>query len=320
LLNPLHTAWRARRVLLIAKDDRLSAFLTAFLEELGAKPARLAPGANAQTLCRAMTAGRIGAVIVPAMRDLSPGEDLFTSLSALHLLLGEMREAGVPLALFGSDAGVYRIHHQPWQTREDDPIGGETQDGLIQSILQLYADGVSRGLAGDAVSAVIVRHLPLLGCGHPAVQQALSWCHALAAGECIPVAHPGAAGVFMHPLDMLCAMLALGARHFLMDTPCAGVYNLSAGAHNVLANRTAALRLIRDHGGTRPIRESEPPLSPSLPMLDDSRIRRLCGVRSLIPGQEALSMLYALEQAAQSPEAYAHEIRRQTQNYLSRIP
>ena len=55
----------ARHVLLIGGTGALCACMQAMLTELGAKPARIPPSASSETLCRAMTAGRISAAIAP---------------------------------------------------------------------------------------------------------------------------------------------------------------------------------------------------------------------------------------------------------------
>lgn len=318
MINQLLPAWRGQRVLLIGHSGRPCAFMQALLEALGAKCARIPPGMDAEPLCRAMQTGRISAVVIPELRALADGEDPCAPLAALHLILCECREAGVPLALLLSDAAVYRSEAHPAFAREDDPIGGQSRDGLLQSILQLYADGFSRGLLGDAVSVLCVRHLPLLGCGHPAVSPYSRWCAALDSRDILTVPHPGRQCAFLHPADMLCGALLLGARFLLGDTACAGVYNLGAELPSLAANRTAALRMIRDHGGTRPIWESFPPDASLPPMPDGTRARMLCGACSRLPFQEALSLLLQLERAARiSPEAEAAEIRRQAEQYLS---
>lgn len=318
MLHQLNTAWRARRVLIIGRADRVSLFAQAFLAELGARPARIAPGQDAETLCRALSEGRISAILVPCLRQLAPEDDLLAQLRALLTLLGEAREAGVPLTLLCSDAGVYRAGGG--SALEEDPLGGETRDGLIQSLVQLCADGVSRGLLGDAVSVQCVRHLPLLGCGHPATAPYTAWCRALMDNRLIPVEHPGMLGAFLHPLDMCCGAALLGARFLAGDTRCTGAFNLGAGAQSLMANRTAALRFIRDNGGTRPIRETEPPLAPALPMLCGARARLLCGAQPILPGGEALNLLLALERAARSGQsAELAEIERQTKLYLARL-
>lgn len=318
MLDKLYAAWRARRVLLVSGQDRQSQWMLSFLEELGAKAARIPPDASAEMLCRAMSEGRISAVIAPKADALSAEGSLIAQLTALSTLLNEAREAGVPLVMLCSSANVYRAQQHPWYAREDDPIGGETRDGLIQSILQTFADGVSRALMGDAVSVQCIRHMPCLGEGNPSVAQYGAWCDALLDGELVSVEHPSMQGVFLHPLDVICGALSLGARYFAGEEPCTGIFNLGAGPHNLSANRSAALRLISRSGGTRPICESNPPVDVVPPLLDGSRSRLLCGIRSLISGEEALSMLLELTRAArESKEAEMDEIRAQTQRYIS---
>lgn len=320
MIHPLSNAWRARHVLLVGPSGRPCAIMQALLEALGAKCARISPAESTESICRAMQAGRISAVIAPEMRALSAAVSPSSQLDALLSLLGECREAGVPLTLFLSDASVYRAAACPWHAREDDPIGGESRDGLVQSILQLCADGISRGLMGDAVSVILARHLPLLGCGHPAVSAYSLWCGALDAGQRLTVPDPGRQGLFLSPFDAYYGALLLGARFLEGDRACTGVYNLAADTKNILPNRSAALRFSAAHGGKRPILETHPPAQPPIPQLDGTKARRLCGAQPVIAAEEALGMLFALERAAKrSPEDELIEIRRQADAYLSRI-
>ena len=319
MIHQLHAAWRARRVLLIGGEDRTTLVMQTLLDELGAKTARLAPGCRAEHLHRALTASRVSAVIVPCMRLFSRG-GVTDQLSALITLLCEAREAGIPLVILMSDENVYRVAAHPWHPQETDPIGGESPQGLIQSILDLYAGGVSRGLSGDPVSVQIVRHLPCLGCGHPAARQYGAWCRAACSGGAIEVERPSASGVFIHPQDVCCGALLLGARFLLGDTACTGAFNLGAGSENLMPNRTAALRFIRRLGVARAVRETEPQPDDALPLPDGTKARLLCGARCRIPGEDALMRLFEIEQAAQSgPESEKLEILSQTQAYLRLI-
>jgi len=320
LINPLEAAWRARHVLLVGRPGRPCAYMQSLLEAIGAKCARISPGADAETMCRAMQSGRISAVIVPEMRALAPGGHLVAQLSALLLLLGECREAGVPLALLLSDAAVYRAASRPWLVSEEEPVGGETQDGLFQSILQLCADGVSRGLMGDAVSTICVRHPPLLGCGHPDTAAYSIWCAALDEGARLAVPHPGMQGLFISPPDVFTRALKLGARFLAGDNACTGVFNIAPSAESAAANRTAALRFCRAHGCRRPILESMPPASPAAPPLDGRKAQRLIGAGTPLSIDEALSALLRLERAARiSPESELKEIAQQAQDYLKKL-
>ena len=318
MLQSLHAAWGARRVLLLGGEDRMTRFMYALLSELGARPACLPLAPDSEALSRTLTSGRVFCVIVPCLRALSGSLD--DQLNALDALLVEAREAGVPLVMLLSDENVYRAAQHPWTVREEDPIGGETRGGLFHAVLQLFADGVSRGLLGDPVHVLCVRHLPCLGCGHPAVAPYDGWCRALDAGEPLTVPHPGAQGVFLHPLDVCIGSLLLGARFLLGDTACTGVFNLDVGAQNLMPGRTAALRLCERCGHERALEETEPPHPILLPLLDGSRARRLCGAHPVIPGEEALLDLLALSRAQRKgPELLEEAIRAQTTAFLARF-
>lgn len=316
MLQSLHAAWGARRVLLLGGEDRMTRFMRALLAELGALPACLPAEASSETLARTLAGGRVCCVIVPCLRALSGS--LTDRLHALDALLIEAREAGVPLVMLLSDENVYRAEQHPWAVREEDPIGGETREGLFHAILELFADGVSRGLLGDPVHVLCVRHLPCLGCGHPAVAPYDGWCRALCAGEPLNVPHPGAQGVFLHPLDACMGALLLGARFLLGDMRCTGVFNLAAGAQNLMPGRTAALRLCARCGYARTLLESEPPHPTLLPLLDGARARRLCGAEAMMPGEEALMALLALYRA-EGEQGLEETVQRQTKEFLERL-
>lgn len=317
MLQKLFSVWRARHVLIVGKALSPVTFTQLFFEELGAKAARIPPDASCETLCRSLSAGRISALIVPMAHALCESSDPFAHLEALRVLLSEAREAGVPLVILCSDAPVYRAQQHPWYAREEDAIGGESRAGLIASLMQLCADGVSRGLLGYPVRVLILRHMSCLGCGSRETQQYDAWCRALIADDVLKVEHPAMQGVFQHPLDMVCAAAALGARFFDGQEDCSGVFNVGVGPQNLCANRSAALRLIRRTGGTRPISESEPPLAQPLPLLDGSRVRLLLGLRSLLCTDDALDMLLEQTRAAGDPAAQIACMRAQTQKYLT---
>lgn len=318
MLQSLHAAWGARRVLLLGGEDRMTRFMRALLGELGARPACLPLDSGSEALSRTLTGGRVCCVIVPCLRDLRGSLD--EQLHALDALLVEAREAGVPLVMLLSDENAYRAAQHPWTVREEDPVGGETREGLFHAILQIFADGVSRGLLGDPVHVLCIRHLPCLGCGHPAVAPYDGWCRALDAGEPLTVPHPGAQGVFLHPLDVCMGSLLLGARFLLGDTACTGMFNLDAGARNLMPGRTAALRLCTRCGHARALEETEPPHPVLLPLLDGSRARHMCGAHPVMPGEEALLELLALSRAQQKgPDALEEAIHAQTAAFLARF-
>ena len=314
MLDRLQSAWRARHVLLLG-EDRIARYAQALLEELGAQVTRMGARSDAMTLCRAMSAGRVCAVIVPRAQDLCDRDAPDVCLARLHALLVEAREAGVPLVLLGTDAPIYRARDLSRPAREDDALGGGTREGLTQSLFELYADGVSRGLLGDAVATLRVRAMPCLGGDAPGVSQYARWCEAILRGDVVRVEHPGMQGAFAHPLDVACGMLLLSAS--FLARPQSGAYNLGLEPRCLCANRTAALRLIARAGGERPLRESEPPLPHVPPLLDGSRARALCGAVCRIPAEDALFMLLELLRAEREGETRAQAVlRAQTRRHL----
>lgn len=202
MLEAMLEGWRGKRVLIVGDRGGLCAFLIAVLDEIGARPVCVSDRADAQTLCRALTAGRVSAAILPGEMT---GRSLPERLEATLTLTREVREAGVPLLLALSDAAVYR---GGGRMNEAGEIGGRTREGMEASILQTALLGAARGLMGDAVRTMLVRHAPVLG------EDCAAWCDALLEGRTIRVRHPAARGVFVHPLDVVCCGLTLGARAF----------------------------------------------------------------------------------------------------------
>ncbi len=311
----LLAGWRARRVVLAGGADGLCLWMQAMLGELGAKVVRIGAHADTQTLCRALSSGRTSALIVPCAHRLA-GEDVCAQLASLRVLLGEAREAGVPLVMLLSDEDVYLRGANPYPACEDDAPGGQTSSGLVQSVLQLYALGEARGLMGDAVGVVCVRHMPALGCGHPAVAQYAAWCDALLAGDVLTVGHPAAQGIFVHPLDIAACALTIGAQHLL--TPAPGAYNIGTDARSLIPNRSAALRLITSCGGTRPIRETAPPCAPMPGPLDGTKARLRFGIRTRIDAAQALA-LYFDQMAAASRGELSACMARQIREYIGAL-
>ncbi len=312
MLELLQEGWRARRVLLLG-GGLLSDCAAALLLELGARVARVGAGADASTLCRAMHAGRVCAVLAPQAGALCRGLPARDCLRPLDALLCEAREAGVPLTLLGTDAPLSRPGDGVLPEREDDPPGGRTREGLILSLYELYADAASRALLGDAVGTLRVRHMPCLLCGAPGVAQYRRWCEALLEGEVVCVEHPGRLGAFVHPMDVACGMLLLGAS--FLRAPSSGLYHLGLSPQCLCANRTAALALAARAGSERPLRETEPPDAPQAPLLDGARAKRLCGAICRMSAQDALADALALLRAEREGRVEA-ELRAQARRYL----
>ncbi len=135
---------------------------------------------------------------------------------------------------------------------------------------------------------------------------------------CVP--QPDAQGVFLHPLDICAGSLLLGARFLLGDIGCTGPFNLAVSGENCMPNRTAALRLCRRIGYTRPLLEAEPSSPHRLVLPDGSCARRLCGAYPRIAADEALSQLWALSCAAKEGGAALEQaISAQAEAYLSAL-
>lgn len=300
MLEAMLEGWRGRRVLIVGDGNGLSAFLIAVLDEIGARPACVSDRADAQTLCRALTTGRIGAVIL--LGEMTGG-GLPERLAATLTLTEEIREAGVPLLIAMSDAAVYR--GGTGRISETAEIGGRTREGLEASILQTALLGAARGLFGDAVRTLLIRHAPVLG------GQYAAWCDALLRHEPVMVRSPAARGVFLHPLDAVCCALTLGAQALKRGE--GGVYNIGTDARSVCTNQSAARRLAARHGGSCLPGNEEPGEPPQL--LDGSAARRLCGAACRLDVDQALDLLLEQHEAAQNG-GEAAAVRRMAGTYL----
>lgn len=310
MLDQLTAAWRARRVLLIGGPDAQNLCMQELLLALGARPARIPDACKPHTLNRAMTTGRVSAVIVPSMHTLGAPGDLFSRLHALKTLLDEMREAGIPLCILCSQEDVFAPGLSA--AEETSPLGGKTQEGLIASLLQLYADGASRALLGDAVPTILCRHVPCLGSDHPSVYQYSRWCRALLRGRRATVEHPSAQGTFFHPLDAALGALCLGARYFSGDTACTGAFHLPPSSENRCANRSAYLALAAMENSTRAPQETHPPCDAPFPLLRGDKIKKLCGYSPMLNARQALALLMEYERARAIGESAA-QIKRAEQ-------
>ncbi len=144
--------WRGKRVLIVGKPDGLCAFLTAMLEEIGARQMRRRSGGCTGALPRADGGAD--------WRGDSAGRDdgarsARTAGGHAHTDSGNPRgwRAAVLLAL--SDVAVYPS--SAGKMNETAAIGGRTREGLEASILQMAILGAARGLTGDAVRTMLIR-------------------------------------------------------------------------------------------------------------------------------------------------------------------
>lgn len=130
----LLSVWSLRRVLLAGESCAMLRAMQAQLCAIGARPLCFSAPFGEESLCRVLHQGRFSCVIVPSLPDLCPG-GAADRLTALSVLLGEAREAGVPLVmLLSPDAG------------------GETAQ------LFSHALGCASGALGDPVSVQCIRH------------------------------------------------------------------------------------------------------------------------------------------------------------------
>ena len=186
-------------------------------------------------------------------------------------------------------------------------IGGRTREGMEASILQTALLGAARGLMGDAVRTMLVRHAPVLG------EDCAAWCDALLEGRTIRVRHPAVRGVFVHPLDVVCCGLTLGARAFRCGE--GGVYNIGTDERSIGTRQSAARRLAMRHGGAGTAQEETEDGEPPAQLLDGSAARRLCGAACRLDVDQALDLLFEQRRAARAGQEEA-AIRRMTRTYL----
>ena len=302
VLEAMLEGWRGRRVLIVGERSGLCAFLIAVLEEIGARPTCISDRADAQTLCRALTAGRIGTVIL--LGEMT-GCGLPERLAATLTLTEEIREAGVPMLIALSDAPVYR--EGLYRAGETESIGGRTREGLEASILQMALDGAARGLLGDPVRTLLIRHAPVLG------GQYAAWCDALLEHRALDVHQPTARGVFVHPLDVVCCALTLGAAALRRGE--GGTYQIGTEARNTCVHRSAAQRLAARHHGLQALHEIKGEDDVPAPLLDGGAMRRVCGAACRLDVDQALDLLLEQRRAAREGQE-AEVVRAITRTYL----
>lgn len=123
-------------MLLAGESCAMLRAMQAQLCSAGARPLCYSAPFCEESLCRVLHQGRFSCIIVPSLPDLCPG-DSGDRLAALNVLLGEAREAGVPLVMLLSGS-------------HDDETGQ----------LFSHALGCACGAFGDPVSVQCIRHLP----------------------------------------------------------------------------------------------------------------------------------------------------------------
>lgn len=161
MLPPL-SVWSLRRVLLAGSACPMRSAMEAQLRAIGARSASAALAE--EPLCRTLHEGRYACIIAPDLHKLCPG-DTQARLIALGMLLGEAREAGVPLIML-----LCAASHQ-----ECAPLFS-------------HAQGWACGACGDPVSVQCIRHSG--GDAQRICRQALELGARFLAGE------TGYAGVF----------------------------------------------------------------------------------------------------------------------------
>lgn len=127
--------WCLRRVLLAGDDGCMLRAMHSQLRAIGARPACAPRPIAAESLFRVLHEGRFSCVIVPDLLHLGTGDE---QLAALDTLLGESREAGVPLVML-------LARHTPHQAA-----------GI--AALFSHAQGWAHGAFGDPVSVQCIRY------------------------------------------------------------------------------------------------------------------------------------------------------------------
>ena len=130
-LPPL-TVWSLRRVLLAGSACPMRSAMEAQLRVIGARIQPAHPPLTEEALCRTLHEGRFSCIIAPDLSQLCPG-DSRDRLAALNILLGEAREAGVPLVML---------------------LSGSDETAPLFS----HALGCAIGAQGDPVSVQCIRH------------------------------------------------------------------------------------------------------------------------------------------------------------------
>ena len=100
---PSLSVWSLRRVLLVGSASPMRSAMEAQLRGIGARIQPAPDPLTEEALCRTLHEGRYACIIMPDLPTLCPG-DSQARLAALNMLLGETREAGVPLVMMLGEA------------------------------------------------------------------------------------------------------------------------------------------------------------------------------------------------------------------------
>lgn len=149
--------WSLRRVLLAGLPGSMLRAMESQLCAIGARPLRASIPLCEESLSSALHEGRYTCIIVPDLLALLK-DNAQTRVAALNTLLGEAREAGVPLSILlcpssAPDAAPLISHAQGWARGAfGDPVNvqcilytGENTEAICREALMLGA----RFLAGE---------------------------------------------------------------------------------------------------------------------------------------------------------------------------
>lgn len=131
---PPLSLWSLRRVLLAGSPSAMRSTMETQLLALGARVSPAPDSPTEEALSRLLHEGRYVCVMIPDLAQLCPGDGQ-ARLAALNMLLGEAREAGVPLAMILCAASCAEC-----------------------APLLSHAQGWAQGACGDPISVQCIRH------------------------------------------------------------------------------------------------------------------------------------------------------------------
>ncbi|MGH8616812.1 MAG: CDP-glucose 4,6-dehydratase [Burkholderiales bacterium] len=305
--------WRGRRVFVTGHTGFKGAWLSLWLQELGATVTgyALAP----PTRPSLFEAARVGEVLTSVLGDVRDAEHLRTSLQraqpdiVLHLAAQALvrRSYAEPAETYATNVmGTFNLLEavrlvpgvravlvvtsdkcytpRPTDTRpyvESDPLGGHDPYSSSKACAEIVTDACRRAYFGQGALVATARAGNVIGGGDWAEDRLIpDLVRAYSAGQPLRLRYPDAVRPWQHVLDPLHGYLLLAEQLFAGDRACATAWNFGPDADAAISVRELITRATALWGNGRWESEGAPqPPETALLVLDAGKARRGLGWR-----------------------------------------
>jgi CDP-glucose 4,6-dehydratase len=269
LVNPSPEFWHSKRVLVTGHTGFKGAWLSLWLDHLGALPLgfALAPDTNPnlsvlagldQRLDSAFGDVRDGAAVREAMVKFSPevvfhmaaqalvrrsyedpvGTFETNALGTINVLQAVRATSSVRVVVVVTSDKCYENMEWPWPYRESDPLGGHDPYSASKACAEIAVASWRRSFLAKPSSEVAltsVRAGNVIGGGDWAADRLIPDCiRAFCSGRAVLIRNPNAARPWQHVLEPLCGYLLVAERLWKDGAAVAEAWNFGPGPNDVM--------------------------------------------------------------------------------------